>query len=662
MRATLLVSAGMVFAGLAASASGEFSLRQQGKQIVVVGSHFRVTVDTAKGGEITNVELFDGSQWNRFLGGDGQTCPALKLSTEADEYSLGNDAVARIENVQTSDEVVRFHTVGNPRAASGKASPWTVRLSYQIYPEGGLFVDVDCRLKAQKTELTAASISLTVDRAITKAAKCRHVFRRLDPVNPKEFPSARVAFGLNPQRSFTNEVEAIVEYGAAMAGKTSFKESNGRATWMLADGKSLLRAPLHYHNRFSMALGSGTKGMGKPDTNLVASRGYDWFRSNSDPKFLNPKENSLEKPPSDEEIDRMSAKGATFVQLQTWFQGGRHNGHPHDLYKPWIENDLIRAITHAHDKGLRVSFYIRGIERYCLDRPFLEKHLKRDWDGIYVDWHGAHCVALHEYSWRAEPALGDVHFSADGSYVPAWEYFLFCKRLRQLVGQRGILIGHLGFGKSGIMANLCFDGYLPGETPSDHKMFSSRDEAVFVGMTGGGLCTPYPLSRSFRTPEAIAKMAAWGLYPIASLGVVDEILATSGNPDDPGNAYHLGYWRILAAIDADRATVYNLPSVNQIAATCSQPNFSCVVYREESKSRDPADAVFLVVVANLGATTAQSRIALAPSVLGMSGEYELARVAPESGLITLQGATTGKWTTTALPSWGFEGYKLVRKK
>ena len=232
--------------------------------------------------------------------------------------------------------------------------------------------------------------------------------------------------------------------------------------------------------------------------------------------------------------------------------------------------------------------------------------------------------------------------------------------MRQLVGPGGILIGHQGFGNSGVLANLCFDGYLPGENPSDHNMFSSRDEAVFVGMMGGGLCTPYPLSPNFRTPQSIAKMAAWGLYPIVSLGVIDPMLGTPSDPADPFNQYHVSYWRLLAAIDANRATVYNLPSVNQIAATCSQPDFYCLVYREKSKTGNAADDAYLAIVANLGAKTGRSNVALVPSVLGMSGEYQIGRVDPQTGAVIPQGVTTEQFTTGALPAWGFEGYKLTR--
>jgi hypothetical protein len=684
MRTTMRLMAAMVLAGLASPALADFSATRQDGRVIVSGPHFRITADAARGGEMADIQLFDGSQWNRLLGGDGQTCPQVRLSDKVGQYTLANDKSAKIEKFEAAADVIRFQTTGKPRTANGKSSPWTVKLSYEVHAEGAVFVDVDYTLNEANCVLTGSSMSLVVDQSVTKAAKYRHImdfknvtpenryWSRQRPVGPKWagwFPFARVLLGVNPQRSFTNEVEAIVEYRNPMGGSTDFNKGDGRSTWMLTGGKVVLWTPFHYHNRFSLGLGSGVTGMGKPTTNMVAQRGYDWYRTKGDPKVFwkQTREKMTDKPPTDEQIDKMAANGATYVQLQTWALDGpfSFNGHPHTPYVPAFEKEFVQAIAHAHQKGLRVLLYMRGVDRYALDRKFFEKYLKRDWDGLYLDWHGATGVAFHDRLWEPEPAMGDVHSSTDGSQVAVRDYFLFARRLRQVVGPHGFLVGHQGSYNSGVSANLCFDAYYPGENREDEKMFSDgADDAVFAGMMGGGLCTPYPRSLKFRTPEAIAKMAAWGIYPIISLGVITmdkPIVVTSGDADDPSNTYHLGYWRVLKAIDAERATVYNLPSVNQIAATCSQPDFACVVYREKSKTGDAADDAYLVIAANLGPKADQSQITLDPSVLGMSGAYDVARVDPQTGSLSPQGTTTGQLTTTSLPTWGFEGYKLTHK-
>ena len=207
--------------------------------------------------------MFDGSQWNRLLGADGQTCPQVRLSDEAGQYSLANDKNAKIEKLETAPELIRFQTVGKPRATSGKPSPWTVKLSYEVYPEGALFIDVDYTLDKGNTVLTGSSMSLLVDRAVTKAAKYRHVFQLLGPEGPKVFPSARVAFGVNPQRSFTNEIEAIVEYRTPMGGTTAFDKGVGRSTWTLAGGKTRSPCPLSLPQPVQHGLGLRRDGDGK---------------------------------------------------------------------------------------------------------------------------------------------------------------------------------------------------------------------------------------------------------------------------------------------------------------------------------------------------------------------------------------------------------------
>ena len=63
---------------------------------------------------------------------------------------------------------------------------------------------------------------------------------------------------------------------------------------------------------------------------------------------------------------------------------------------------------------------------------------------------------------------------------------------------------------------------------------------------------------------------------------------------------------LLSAIDIERAAVFNLPSVNVVAATSSAPNIHCLVYKQDANA-------YLVIVGNFGDTTAQAELTLAPS-------------------------------------------------
>ena len=627
-------------------------LSERDTQIEVSGGHFRLTVDAARGGEIARLELFDGAGWNRVWGGDGQTFPQLVLQGKQGEFALARDPRARVEQFQATPDRVAFQVTAVPCTAEGRESPWQVTLGYEIYAEGAVFVDLECTCSQADFRLTGASLGLAVDRAMTRSAKYRDLVftRRADAA----VSSARIAFGINPEKSFTNELQAIIEEKQGLAGNVTCTRAGkkGRFVWSLADGKKPLPGAVRYHNR--LALGLGAAATGRPRTTVIGERIYHWIN------YLN-LESSAEWYPTPELIDKMVAHRATMLILhQHWMRQGGSNGHPHAEYVARDDRALRAMVDHTHRRGLRVGLYMRGIEPYGLATRFFEKYLRRDFDGLYVDWHGPHIVGHHERHWPADARLGDRHFSPDGSRLPVRDYFLFTRRLRETVGPRGFLIGHMGPYAAGILPNLAFDGFLPGETGSDRKAFADRDLAAFKGMQAGVTCTPWTLdSAAYRTPEAMAKMAAWGFYPHVCLGIqrTPSEPLFSLDPDDPVYAFPLVYWRMLSTIDVHRATVYNLPGQNVVAARCDEPGLGCLVYKEDgSPSHRPR---YLVLLANTAkAALKPTSVELARDVLGMSGEYKVVRIDPETGRLVPRGRTSGRVALGAIPAWGIEGFVL----
>jgi hypothetical protein len=300
---------------------------------------------------------------------------------------------------------------------------------------------------------------------------------------------------------------------------------------------------------------------------------------------------------------------------------------------------------------------MRGVEMYGLKANFFRTYCKRNWDGIYVDWHGPGAVSWHEDRYEPETELGDVHFTTRGTHVPARAYFMFTKQLRDIVGPGGFLIGHQGSFNSGVFANLCFDAYLPGETGSDRKMLADLDEAGYKGMLGGGVCMPWLLDLPrFRNAEGTAKMAAWGFYPHLVLGIKarhTKDLIFPLDPDDGLYAFIQPYWRLLAAIDVEQATVYGLPSQNLVAVTPSNTNFHSTVYKQGKNT-------YLLITANLGSTRAKAKLTLNTKLLGMAGEYRVSRIDAPSGTHHSYGKSTGKVVTSELSQWGIEGFKFTK--
>jgi hypothetical protein len=634
------------------------SAGRQDNQVNISADHFRLTIDGKRGGQICDVSLFDGSQWNRLLGGDGQTCPAVRIGDASTEFRLDLAANGRIEGMETSPDLIRLTTTASPCAADGRTSPWTIRLQYEVYAEGAVFVTIECRLPEGESTLNAAEISFVADRAVVESAKYRQQVNCQEEMvktfHGEGLPSVRLAFGVNPDRSFTNEVQAIVENKAAIAGEPRLIAENGRFTWTLAGERATIRGPFQYTNR--LALGLGAAATGKPRSNLVAQRVYHWIN------WINREDVAGEAwYPSDDVIDRMAANHATLLVLhEHWMAQQGNNGKPHANYQPRDENALVRTIQRAHERGLRVGVYSRGIERYAPATGFFEKYLKRDWDGLYVDWHGVYCVAHHENGNEPDQALGDSHWSKDGMTLPARDYFLYIKRLREIVGPQGFLIGHQGFGASGVLANLATDAFLPGESSRDHDMLNNVDTAVYKGMLGGGICMPWTIdAAAYTSPQGVARMAAWGFYPHTCLAFQRRGKTLyPPDPNSPTNAFALAYWRVLAAVDAERCTVFNSPAENRIAARCSNPGIACLIYKEDGNAG--RNAAFLVVAVNLSDGPGAAQITLDPNMLGMTGEYRVERIDSQTGSASAIGVASNIVATSELAPWQIEGIRLTQ--
>ncbi len=620
----------------------ELGVEQTGVTATVTGAHFTVTIDASKGGELTSIRVHDGAGWHETLEG---TFPALRFHDGESEWRLALDArKGEIRQVEREGAAVRIHTYGVLRRDDGKGSPWGVDLRYEIHPEGAVFIDMECTLVQVPFALSEASAAFTMQPEIVAYPKYRD-----QQVGKQEMPlrSFRAAFGANPAKSFTNELEVIVEDNHPISGTVAYESAKGHATWVLGRGGEALEPGFQYRNRFSLGLGATVTG--RPGSNVIAQRVYhvvNWL--------------DLENwYPTREHIDAMVENHATLMILhhEYMLQRGR-NGYPHAEYRVARDHEaMVRCIDYAHSKGLRVGLYMRGVEWYALETGFFDKYCTKDWDGIYLDWHGPFAVAWHENKYKPEPYLGDRHFSEDGLYTPARAYFLMTRRLREMVGPGGFLIGHQGSFNSGVFANLGFDAYLPGETGSDRHMFADRDEAAYKGMLGGGVCMPWTLDLpDYRNAEGAAKMAVWGFYPHIVTGIQARQKEDVTFPLDPGNELYRfvqPYWRLLAKIDAEKAQVFNTPSVNITALESSNPNIEALVYRESADR-------FLVLAGNLGADTAGAAMTLNTGVLGMTGAYNAVRIDAASGGESPCPFEGNTLRTSELPQWGLEGFLLIR--
>lgn len=619
------------------TAKNGMQLEEDSDGIRICTDHVRLIWDKKQGGVLTRLELFDGSQWNAVLGENGNYFPIVEIKSSGTTYELNRDTAPDIEVTPDYNNGIMISVRGRLLSPSANKSPFEAIIDYEVYPEGVVFANLRLDLTQKRCELTDAEIRFAVNPSLRNAAHFRQEQLAKD-WKTNHFETARFAFGVNPDRSYTNELEVLVQNKKALLGETAYIKEDGSASWKLMNENGVVETPFSYSNVIALAYGHAATG--RPDTNILAHRAYHWVNFIDLDNWY----------PSAEVIDDMVQNGATMLVMHhEWMLKRGSNTNPHADYTVVRNHDqMTECIRYAHQKGLRVALYMRGVEMYGLDAEFFEKYLKRNWDGIYVDWHGPSGIAYHEGTFP-EDDLGGRHYSPDGAYLPIKEYFAFNRRLRHIVGPKGFLIGHQGSFNTGIFANLGFDAYLPGETRSDRNMFDSVHDVMYKGMMAADMCMPWPEeSPVFRSSEGAAKMAVWGLYPHILMG----FKVFSLNPADPIHEPILNYWKILKKVNQEKCRVYNLPSENLPAVSSDQDNFNSIVYKESGDK-------YLVITANLGENIRSARLTLKPRVLGMSGVYQMYRVNIQGEEIHI-GQTMDRIQTSKMGKWDYEGYILKR--
>ena len=631
--------------GFPTGARADLTVERADGAIQVRGDGFRLVADPTRRGDVVKAELYDGSQWQTALGPQEAACPNLRIveGTASGEIVSFRPGLVRDFAASPSRAAWKVVSLDGPNEA---ASGWKLVQECEVYAEGAVFFTWELTRLGDACDIDEITVECRLADSAVQAPKYRQgAFARPKTV----FPAGRVAFGLNPSRGFTNEIAVMVERKEAIGTAADFVERPGRFVWRLAAKPTTIPKGFCYRNR--MALGFAGSPAGQSGRKVLAERVYHWInyldRSATDKWF-----------PTDRQIDQMADNGATMLILhQDWMRQSGSNGNPHADYETVRhEAALRRTIKKTHERGLRVGFYRRGIEPYGVGK-FFPKYLTKNLDGMYVDWHGPHAVAEHEMKHSADPTMKDVHFSDDGSVLPARDYFLLSKRLREIVGADGFLIGHMGFGNAGIFPNLGFDAFLPGEHADDHRMFHNRDDAVWRGMQASVTCMPWPLdSPHFTTREGVAKMAAWGFFPHVGLGLArsrDKTLFPL-DPDAPPNRFPLEYWRVLSALDSTHLRAYNLPSQGVASLEFSNPVFEGVAYEAATQSGRKV----LLVVANLSEQAAESSVTVAEDLLPEGEKVVVRRVDARDGTLHVHAMNGRRIEISRLGPWGITGFLI----
>ena len=579
---------------------------------------FRLAIDQQRGGELTQLQLYDGATWRPVIGEDGNPFPGLTIRLKGMQEPLVPHQT-ELHRKNISDQKADLVYIVPLNTPHGDPSGLTLSYHYEVFPEGALFLRFGLT-GWPVAPIVETSVALELDQSAVDAAHFRD--EQLVTKSPA-LASARTAFGWEPRRSYTNELEAQIENRKGLTGDITYQASPGRYTWQLApddtsddeqaDGVSdkdphdVRKAPVLYYNR--IALGMSNSPYPTSRSNCIGDRVYHWVN------FLDLSPENWH--PTDTELADMVDKGATTLILHHEYMDQRgSNGSPHADYTVLREDDqLNRCLETAEKLGLCIGIYLRGIEPYALNDDYIQSLVDRGVDGFYIDWHGSHAIAFHESRELPATALGDRHYSQDGSAAPAREYFRYIKRLRRMVGPDGFIIGHLGSFNSGVLPNVGIDGFVAGETTSEWALFDSPQDAVYRGMMAGAVVMPWPEeAAAFSEPRSLAKMAAWGFYPHLLMGI--DKPKTGLFPRDPGSDQYQTikpYWQLLKHMGPMRnVRVLNLPADAAIVATTDNDNASVVVYQKPRGD-------LLVLVTNLSDQPSDTTLRLDSGILPEDG-------------------------------------------
>jgi len=636
----------------------------------VEGDAFLITWDASKGGEITEIRQYDGSDWvwiNGQTAENSNTIPGYILKdNKGGAFSLANCHNAVFQVVKTTSEEIVLKVEGRPLSVDGKETGWIIRQTYQVFKEGLLFCDLEMVLPegSDQFNVTYSRLGLTLSPHITGSKLKWGYFTRdswrlmtlksvSDRIEEKSMlPYVAIDYGVGEKSSFTNHVAFFVEDWRALAGQKEMsgskfarnEKSEMSYDWILYDGNpTSIKAPYTYKNRWGMGLGAMRKTSrlnlsASRGNNLIGARyyhtgpgpqGYPAGESPDDwPWYLHP--NFWSQPakakiyPTDEQIDEAAKLGANvFVLHQSWMRNGGSNTWPPADYTAQNPAELKRFVDRCHRNGIRVGLYMRGVEAYSLYTPFFEDYLKYDFDGLYVDWNSPLYANTNNQS----------AFKPSETHFDAYAYFRYTKMLRERVGENGFLIGHTGACPA-IIELAVFDCYLPGEfIDQKEHLLDSPDINIYYSMKTS--CGTQLISYTAPKEKAIAYSAGIGLGLQNERGVL---------------------WQILKSIPMDKAWFYDNLTENLQVVTSSNPYFYTTVYKV---SRDLA----LVVTANLG-EKGSSVLQLDMPALGLVGKYTVTEMQGTdlNNFMNKPYGTTDNGTINSGPLGKYEirGYKLEK--
>jgi len=599
--------------------------------------------------------------------------PNLRLETSNGVVAVADSAVD-VTFGREDEECFVFE------AKSRLGDLFNVEQKFEVFREGVVFCEFNIVLDEGKAvELRAASMSFPFDVLSTKRVRvgymsrdpypkqdvtCIHVLaqhklnmERTETIDaPHLLPCVGLNLGWDEARYYSNRVEAVIEDSTSIGGgmlnptRTLAGPKDGcwEVRWSLCEKPEKLQAPFFYRNRWALALGAakteaGPKAEPARRNNVMAARichvMYPYVREGNEwPWTSVPVRQTFYQDvqlavanPELERVDEAADLGANVLILhQFWMTNGGSNGEPMADYRAYDPQWLAAFVGRAHERGMRVGFYMRGIERYCLYCDFFERFLKKDWDGLYIDW-------------STPFALGFCKTTA--LHCSAYDWFMYVRALRHRVGEGGFLIGHTAIPT--FMAVGAFDALIAGEFSVMHGglLVSPEYSASYSLLSGCGVNLI-----SGDSPDRSVFSSGTAAAFCAGLGYSSHPFMQPNQPFREANAFIQPLWDLWAALGSAPVRVFNPAVGTRPVTTADADAIHTVVYQA-------ADGTALALAANLSDGEVKGNVDIDLEALGLAG----APIEPVEADGTYAPAVTdSRLVLKGIPAYGFGGVVIRR--
>lgn len=594
--------------------------------------------DAANGGFLTRFDLKEGGEKHTMF--DRETSPGIRLTVDGKERDLAAYP-ATFSPEYEEDSYIVFN------ATSDIDGIFSFEQQYWAFEEGAIFCEFRIVMKeGMSARVTDAAMQISLDLDGAKSVRPNyisrdlylkqdvtvpHVLASVNVAQPRDseirrdhlVPSIGLDLGWGRTRHYSNRVEIVIEdstsFGNGMLGETHTvsKEVAGRweTTWRMgANVDEELDDSFFYRNKWGLFCGSartvrggdadpvernnvlGAKVCHVMYPYVYAERNWPWSSVPMKQCFYQDVQLAVDNPSLDR-IDEAVKLGANLLVIhQFWMSCGGSNGEPMASYKPHDPEWLRAFIDKAHEKGMRVLLYVRGIEQYLMYADFFETYLKKDWDGLYMDW--------------ASPFLmGYCKSTVKHSSIFNWHMFM--KAVRDRVGKDGVIIGHTTMQSPSNFA--LFDVALTGEFSVLHAGLLAEPE-VSTSYAGQACCGLHliagnaPDRRAFSSQKAVAYAAG--------LGWANHPFMEPGYDFEHSCGFTLPLWRLLGHLETNPARIVN-PSVESTDfVSWSTEDLYPLAYVDEKGNA-------LVLVTNLSERTVTGEVDVNLAELGFENGADI---------------------------------------